>query len=258
MSLETRLNDSLNDVLKTLGFIFEIINNNKKQLNLITGTNNQLILQLIVQQLSRLLQKFDEILDDTVSKYNDVLWCINDAIARKQQEAELKIKLERERQRAEEEAKRQEEARRLQEEKRKRDEQERLARLQQEKEQERLQKERAERERQERELAEKRRQETEKHEREAREAEALLADFNQPFTFDMGAPNPTDILLLINYPSQGGPKEDSAMMNDLLQNDELLLGGLDMDLMDVPFDGGGDQLLDDGFDVDNFLNQLDS
>lgn len=275
MSLEARLNDSLNDILKTSGYIFEIINNNKKQLNLITGTNNQLISQPIVQQLARNLAKFDEILDETVSKFNDVKWCVEETVGRQQREAELKIKEQLEQQRREEEAKRQEEQRREEEGQRQREEEERRKRLEQERiqkeklekerlEKQRLEKEKQERERREWERQEKEREEKERKEREVREAEASLANFNQPFDFDLGGleggiPNPTDILSTINYQQNLGDLNDSNnMMNDLLQNDDSLLGGLNLDQLDSGFDGNNQaNLLDDGFDVDNFLNQFD-
>ncbi|ODV79564.1 uncharacterized protein CANTADRAFT_41829, partial [Suhomyces tanzawaensis NRRL Y-17324] len=126
-NLQAKLDNSLNDILKTSGYIFEIINNNKKQSNLITGSNNQLITPTITSQLASNISKFDEILDDTLSKFNDARWCIEMMLENKQRQEELKLKEElekqkklkeeEERKRLEEEAlKRQEEARRRKEE----------------------------------------------------------------------------------------------------------------------------------------------
>lgn len=267
MSLETRLNDSLKDILKTSGYMFEIVNNNKKQSNIITGDNNQLISQPIVHQLAKNLAKFNEILDDTVSKCNDVHWMVEETMSRKQQEAELRMKEQMEKQRLQEEARRQQEAR--QQEARQQEAREQEARRQAEekrkwqKQQQKSEKERLEKERIENERLEKERGEQERKAREAREAEASLAEFNQPFDFDLsnpgglGIPNPTDILSTINYPDQ----PPDGLMNDILENDDLLLGGLNMELMDQGLDStapGGQMTLDDGFDVDNFLNQFDS
>lgn len=105
-NLQTRLDASLNEILKTSGYIFEIINNNKKQSNLITGPNNQLIQPFVIQQLNNQIGKFDEILDETVSKFNDAKWCVATMVENKQKQEELKLKEEMERQKREAEAKR--------------------------------------------------------------------------------------------------------------------------------------------------------
>ncbi|KAI5957362.1 hypothetical protein KGF54_000290 [Candida jiufengensis] len=105
-NLQTKLDNSLNDILKTSGFIFEIINNNKKQSSLITGPNNQLIQPTIIQQLTNHINKFDEILDETIFKFGDAKWCIDTMIENKQKQEELKIKEELEKQKREAEAKR--------------------------------------------------------------------------------------------------------------------------------------------------------
>ncbi|KAK6198491.1 mediator complex subunit 2-domain-containing protein [Scheffersomyces amazonensis] len=133
MNLQTKLNNSLNDVLKTSGYIFEIIGNNKKQSNLITGTNNQLISPAITAQLANSISKFDDILDETISKFNDARWCIDQIIENKQKQEELKLKEELERRKREEERQRlEEEERRIQEAKKK--EEEAAAKLKAEKE----------------------------------------------------------------------------------------------------------------------------
>ena len=106
-NLQTKLDSAFNDILRTAGFIFEIINNNEKQSRLITGPNNQLIQPTIIQQLTNHINKFDDILDETVFKFNDAKWCIDTMIENKQKQQEMKIKEELERQRREaEEAKR--------------------------------------------------------------------------------------------------------------------------------------------------------
>ncbi|KAI5963945.1 hypothetical protein CANMA_003542 [Candida margitis] len=105
-NLQTKLETSLNEVLKTAGFVFEVINNNKKQSALITGPNNQLIQPTIIKQLTNHINEFDSILDETIFKFNDAKWCIDTMIENKQKQEELKIKEELERQKREAEAKR--------------------------------------------------------------------------------------------------------------------------------------------------------
>lgn len=105
-NLQTKLENSLNEVLKTAGFIFEVINSNKKQSTLITGPNNQLIQPTIIKQLTNHINEFDSILDETIFKFNDAKWCIDTMIENKQKQEEMKIKEELERQKREAEAKR--------------------------------------------------------------------------------------------------------------------------------------------------------
>ena len=93
-------------------------------------------------------------------------------------------------------------------------------------------------------------------------------------------PNPSDILSTISYDgfaeSKDSKKADTNIpndesnnnndldldMNNLLDNDALLLDGLDMNMLDQGFDGtnpngnGVNDLQDEEFDVDNFLNQF--
>ncbi|KAG7663880.1 uncharacterized protein J8A68_002629, partial [[Candida] subhashii] len=129
-NLQTKLDNSLLDILKTSGIIFEILNNNKSQSNLLTGPNNQLITPTITNQLQSQISKFDEILDETLSKFNDAKWCIEQMLENKQRQEELKLKEEMEKQRRlkeEEERKIKEEQERIlreQEEKRKKEEEE--------------------------------------------------------------------------------------------------------------------------------------
>ena len=114
MNLEGRLTNSLNDILRSSGYVYEIINKNKKQSNLISGGNNQLITPVITAQLANNIAKFDELLDDTVSKFNDARWCIEQILENRQKQEELKLKEEVERQNKmkqdEERRKREEEA----------------------------------------------------------------------------------------------------------------------------------------------------
>ena len=105
-NLQIKLEDALDDILKSAGFMFEIINHNREQSNLIAGPNNELIQQSIVQQLNDNIQKFNDILDQTVSKFNDAKWCVAVMIENKQKLEELKIKEEGERQKRDAEAKR--------------------------------------------------------------------------------------------------------------------------------------------------------
>ncbi|EGW33686.1 uncharacterized protein SPAPADRAFT_147604, partial [Spathaspora passalidarum NRRL Y-27907] len=96
-NLQTKLDASLNDILKTSGYIFEVLNNNKKQSNLLTGPNNQLITPQIIAQLSHQMLKFDDILDETITKFNDARWCIDQMVENKQRQEEMKIREEQER-----------------------------------------------------------------------------------------------------------------------------------------------------------------
>ncbi|CAX40549.1 transcriptional activator, putative [Candida dubliniensis CD36] len=105
-NLQIKLEDALDDILKSAGFMFEIINHNREQSNLIAGPNNELIQQSIVQQLNDNIQKFNDILDQTVSKFNDAKWCVAVMIENKQKLEELKIKEDGERQKRDAEAKR--------------------------------------------------------------------------------------------------------------------------------------------------------
>lgn len=306
MNLEAKLNDSLNDVLRTSGYIFEIIRAHKKQSNLITGTNNQLIAPAITLQLSNSIAKFDDILDDTISKFNDARWCIEQILDNKQRQEEQKLKEEIERQKKKQEEEL--EQKRKEEEQRKRKEEEEQARI------------RAEEERQRKEQEQKQAQEARDKEAKEKEANHLrlqsdsqkqqeenskrddgFGDFMLPsFDFNLnevpapaeksgpGIPNPSDILLSIKYndnffdeqlkesgteaslnqaaegeATKEGNFEDLDLdMNNILGNDELILDGLNMSLLDQGFDtsnvsgSGGNNLGEEEFDVDNFLNQF--
>lgn len=318
MNLESKLNESLNDVLKSSGYIFEIINNNRKQSNLITGSNNQLISPAISLQLSNSINKFDEILDETVSKFNDAKWCVEQILENKQKQEELKLKeeIERQKRKAEEERRRkeEEERRRKEEEERRRKEEEEKAaaaaaaekarqeeqiRLAREKEEnERRQNEENERKRQEE--YQKRQQQEQQQQQQQQQSNNDINDFmTDGFDFDMGdlgdagdkggldIPNPSDILSSISYngapdlknenpnPNPSNNNNDNSNnkpnandldldMNNLLGNDELILDGLNMNILDQGYANdnpsvGNDMNAMEGeeeFDVDNFLNQF--
>lgn len=265
MNLEARLNGTLNDVLRTSGYIFEIINNNKRQSNLVTGPNNQLIPPPITAQLAASIAQFDLILDDTVSKFNDARWCVEQIVENKQKQEELRLQEEVERKKRLEEQKRREEEerqRKEQEEVKRREEEERKKKEAQEQEEKaRQERERLEKERQ----AEQERQEREEQERQEKERRDNLGVMDPGFDSDMdldkgapGIPNPSDILSSISYNGPGGDKADGKD-NDLGLNSILGEGqdfdDLNMDLLGQDFGGSGMGQEED-FDVDNFLNQF--
>ncbi|EAZ62957.2 predicted protein [Scheffersomyces stipitis CBS 6054] len=317
MNLQTKLDNSLNDILKTSGYIFEIINNNRKQSNLITGTNNQLITPAITSQLASNITRFDDILDETLSKLNDTRWCLDQIMENKQKQEEMKLKEELERQKKlkeEEERKRKEEERRKEEEeaRKRKEEEEAAARIKAEKEAQeraraeeeaklkRVQEEREQKEREEKEKQRQQQEEIDRKEAEIQKTNSEFNPFNSPFGFDLDSgndkglgvgvgvelSNPEDILSTINYndPALGldagsvgasgsNAEGDKAAetgdngaaniddmnleLNNLLGNDESILDGLDMSLLDPGYDAGVvDQLPGDDFDVDNFLNQF--
>ena len=83
-NLQTRLHNSLDEILKSSGYIFEIIDQNRKQSNVITSPNNELIQKSITQLLNGEIQNFNAILDQTVSKLNDAEWCLGVMVKRKE------------------------------------------------------------------------------------------------------------------------------------------------------------------------------
>lgn len=255
MNLETRLTDTLNDVLRTSGYIFEMINNNKRQSNLITGPNNQLIPPQVTNELSLSIAQFDLILDETVSKFNDARWCVEQMVESKQKQEELRIQEEQERlKKAEAERKRKEEEEAL----RKKEEEKKAA---EERAKKMEQEERLRLEAKEKELRE-------ADERKQKAAQQQMDDvMDSGFDFDMDLekgldiPNPSDILSSISY--KDGKKPDNTNnidemdldMGNVLGGDQSLLDDLNMDLLGKEFDGsmGG---VEEEFDVDNFLNQF--
>lgn len=281
MNLETKLNNSLNDILKVSGYIFEIINNNKKSSNLIVGSNNQLISPTVINQLSKNIARFDEILDETVCKFNDAKWCVEQMMENKREE---EVKAEQERQAAVAAATQQEQERirKLEEERKQQQAQELAAKAEEERKQNEAKAQEAKQEEervrkqqeQQREMAENAAKSKQEQEKMA-ETNATSASGNDGgqdsnnldldmsnFDFDLkGAvgdiPNPNDILSSINYNDKDGDLDGDTNMNALLSNDSGLLDGLNMNLLDGGFDvnnpGPGN---DEDFDVDNFLNQF--
>lgn len=239
MNLEARLTDTLNDVLRTSGYIFEIVNNNKHQSNLITGPNNQLIPPPVTAQLASSIAQFDQLLDETVNRFNDAKWCVEQIVENKQKQEQMKFKEELERQK-----RAQDEMRKAEDEKRKQEELQ-VQRTKDEQEQEKREKERLQQER-----------EKDRKEQDLRKDDPLEGLMGGNFDFDMDLskgldiPNPLDILLLISY--KGGSKKPDGEL-DLGMGGQLL-DDLNMDLLDQEFDGGVNA--DEEFDVDNFLNQF--
>ncbi|RLP62710.1 hypothetical protein L150_01410 [Candida albicans Ca529L] len=113
-NLQTRLHNSLDEILKSSGYIFEIIDQNRKQSNVITSPNNELIQKSITQSLNGEIQNFHAILDQTVSKLNDAEWCLGVMVEKKKKLDELKVK-EEEAKKKEEEAKKAEQAKKAEE-----------------------------------------------------------------------------------------------------------------------------------------------
>ena len=115
-NLQTRLHNSLDEILKSSGYIFEIIDQNRKQSNVITSPNNELIQKSITQLLNGEIQNFHAILDQTVSKLNDAEWCLGVMVEKKKKLDELKVKEEAARKKEEVAKKKEEEAKKKAEE----------------------------------------------------------------------------------------------------------------------------------------------
>ncbi|WEJ93764.1 hypothetical protein PSN45_001238 [Yamadazyma tenuis] len=280
MNLETKLNESLNDILRSSGYIFEIINKNKKQSNLITGSNNQLIPPIVTAQLGNSISRFEDILDDTIAKFNDAKWCVEQILESKQKQEELKLK-EEERKKEEEIRKKMEEQRKLKEEEDRKKEAER--KRQQEEDRKRLEeqeKDRKKRKEQEDEEERKRQAEAAAAQEQANQDKALFDDFiATDFDFNMNdiiesgdgqqgnsngddnnninsgldIPNPTDILSSINYPDLmdglennmgGSDNKGSSDHNDSgnNNNDDKNKPDLDLDVNNIL--GNNDSILD--------------
>lgn len=279
MNLEERLTNTFNDILRSSGYIYEIINNNKRQSNLITGPNNQLIPSPVTNQLARSIAQFDQILDETIGKFNDARWCVEQIVDTRQKQEELKAQEELERQKkAELERKKKEE-----EATRKKIEEDRLLEEKRAKELEKdaKEKERKEKEQQARDVEQKKRNESNSSTKMGSNAtqnnpgstaaatsmkeEASLMDNAFDLDLDLGKDqdllNPSDILSTINYKDDNAVnKLDSGLDTMDLDFDAVLNGGqsvledLNMDLLDQDFDAG--QGLEEEFDVDTFLNQI--
>nr|UYD21238.1 telomere-associated protein RL [Candida albicans] len=115
-NLQTRLHNSLDEILKSSGYIFEIIDQNRKQSNVITSPNNELIQKSITQSLNGEIQNFHAILDQTVSKLNDAEWRLGVMVEKKKKLDELKVKEEAARKKEEEAKKKEEEVKKKAEE----------------------------------------------------------------------------------------------------------------------------------------------
>ena len=115
-NLQTRLHNSLDEILKSSGYIFEIIDQNRKQSNVITSPNNELIQKSITQLLNGEIQNFHAILDQTVSKLNDAEWCLGVMVEKKKKLDELKVKEEAAKKKEEEAKKKEEEVKKKAEE----------------------------------------------------------------------------------------------------------------------------------------------
>ncbi|KGU05305.1 hypothetical protein MEY_04476, partial [Candida albicans 19F] len=115
-NLQTRLHNSLDEILKSSGYIFEVIDQNRKQSNVITSPNNELIQKSITQSLNGEIQNFNAILDQTVSKLNDAEWCLGVMVEKKKKLDELKVKEEAARKKEEGAKKKEEEAKKKAEE----------------------------------------------------------------------------------------------------------------------------------------------
>ena len=196
-NLQTRLHNSLDEILKSSGYIFEVIDQNRKQSNVITSPNNELIQKSITQLLNGEIQNFHAILDQTVSKLNDAEWCLGVMVEKKKKLDELKVKEEVARKK-EEEAKKAEEA-----------------------------------------------------------APQKFGNFDDFIGFDINDnTNDEDMLSNMDYEDLKlddkvpATTDNNLDMNNILENDELILDGLNMTLLD-----NGDHVNEE-FDVDSFLNQF--
>lgn len=284
MNLEERLNTTFDDVLRTSGYIFEIINNNKRQSNLITGPNNQLITSTVANQLAQSIAQFDQILDETASKFNDARWCVEQIVDNRQKQEELKAQEELERQKKEIERKKKEEeeaARIRKEQEEKLAEENRLKELEKDaKEKERREKEQLAKVKEEKSFNDLKNGNSTAATNSAgsnssmnvsmgmgNKTDPTLMDNAFDLDLDLGKDqdilNPSDILSTISYKDGNtgeGAKLDSGLDNMDLDFDAVLNGGesvmdgLNMELLDQDFDMGGG--MEEEFDVDNFLNQI--
>lgn len=281
MNLETRLNDSLNDILRSSGYIFEIINKNKRQSNLVTGSNNQLIPPVVTAQLGNSIGQFDDILDDTVSKFNDAKWCVEQMLESRQKQEEMKLK-EEERKKEEEERKKLEEKRRMEEEKKRVEEkkiQEERKREEEKRKQEEEQRKQEEKKKQEEERERQERQKAQQQQPSQPQAQGndqdLFGDFISPgFDFNINEvmdksaadngnnangnsndiPNPSDILSSIDYPDLNAFGNNNTNNNDNNGNNNVNGGSSKGNNNGISNNGtAGDQMNDSGVN-DNMNN----
>ena len=210
-NLQTRLHNSLDEILKSSGYILEVIDQNRKQSNVITSPNNELIQKSITQLLNGEIQNFHAILDQTVSKLNDAEWCLGVMVEKKKKLDELKVKEEAARKKEEEAKKKAEEAKKAEEEARKK----------------------------------------------AETVPQKFDNFDDFIGFDINDnTNDEDMLSNMDYEDLKlddkvpATTDNNLDMNNILENDELILDGLNMTLLD-----NGDHVNEE-FDVDSFLNQF--
>lgn len=237
--------------------MFEIINKNKKQSNFITGTNNQLIPPIITAQLGSSISKFDDVLDETMGKFDDAKWCIDSMVESKQKQVEMRKEEEERQRRLKEEEAKKEEAKKEEAKK----EEERQKKL------EEARKEEARKEEARKEEARKEQLKKEKPEEKKDDFDFMQFDFMNDVNNDI--PNPSDILSSIDYldlnpekkqePPAGNTSEEKKVedldINNILGNNDSILDGLNMSLLD---EQPQDINVEEDFDVDNFLNQFDN
>ncbi|KGQ98998.1 hypothetical protein MEU_00598, partial [Candida albicans P37005] len=179
----------------------------------------------ITQSLNGEIQNFHAILDQTVSKLNDAEWCLGVMVEKKKKHDELKVKEEAARKKREEEAKKKEEEAKKAEE------------------------------------AKKKAEEAKKAEEEARKKAETppqkFDNFDDFIGFDINDnTNDEDILSNMDYEDLKlddkvpATTDNNLDMNNILENDESILDGLNMTLLD-----NGDHVNEE-FDVDSFLNQF--
>lgn len=275
MNLENRLNASFNDILRTAGYFFEALNTNRKQSNLITGTNNHIVPAQITTLFTSNIGQFEQILDETVSKLDDAAWCIGQIVENKKRQDELKVQEELERQKLAEDERLRQEREAVARKKEAQEKEQRLAKEKLEHE-ERLAKEKLEHEER---LAKEKLEHEERLAKEKREREQCKekqhptddSDFKTNFNGDLDMekelgfeiPNPSDILSSISYKEGERSGTNVSDENSKLDNMDLdanlgpdMMDDLGMDLLGRNFDGSLGDDLDEEFDVDNFLNQF--
>lgn len=88
MNFQMKLNNSLNEILRASGNIYEIIYHNKKNSNMLSGFNNQIVTQYVSSNLANSIKNFDEILDETIFKFNETKWYIEKTLEKGQKQKE--------------------------------------------------------------------------------------------------------------------------------------------------------------------------
>lgn len=319
MNLQVKLEQSLNDVLRTAGYMYEVMNSNKRLTNLVSGPNTQPINPAIAAQLSSCLYRFDDVLDETIGKFNDARWCVEQMLESKQRQEESKQQeLKREEERTKQ-LQKEEEARKLQSQQQEkfREEQARQNRETQEAESKRALEMETERQQQQQQQRQQQpaqnvpHQDSPKktspeqwsqsspqdqlqhiykhaqmqnhssdtnaappagHNRQADSYSSPSFNFGMNFEPQNDAMlDPSNIISSLPYdesvvpdmvPAEAGqavPTQGQDVdldMDNLLGNDELILDGLNMAMLDQGYDmNNNTTAIDADFDVDSFLNQ---